>query len=451
MSSQLLTAPIRPLILRIALPSMLAMVSTALCTLLDALLLGRLGAHLTASTAISAPLLSVIQTLGFTFGMGAGSFVSRCLGTGDRDAAHQAASTAMVLSFGLSLALCLAGILLAAPLTRILGASDAIFSSSVAYLRYVLLSGPLLCMNLVLSSLLRAQGLTFPNMIAFVSGAGANIFLQFLLIPRWDVQGAGVSMLVREGITLAILAFILLRRRHLIRPRSGSCMLTPQVLRNIMQSGMPTLLRQGLASFSTALFTRTAASFGAGALAGIGLSTRALSLIAAAVIGFGQGFAPVCGAAFGAGLTDRIREAYRFCMRIVLLALIITGTVLFWFAGNVLRVLSSDVQAFEIAKSALRAQSITLFAQGAIIIMNMLTQAMGMTLRASVVATSRQGFVFIPLLFVLVRCLGLSGLIYCQSVSDLCSLALCYFVTRGAIRDCGCARDGYSDARKASR
>ena len=451
MPSQLLLAPVRPLILRIALPSMLAMVSTALCTLLDALLLGRHGAQLTAASAISAPLLAIIQTLGFTLGMGAGSFVSRCLGSGDHTAAQHAASAALALSLGASLILCGTGILFAAPLSAMLGADSAILSPAAAYMRYVLLSGPLLCLNLVLSSLLRAQGQTFPNMVAFVCGAAISAALQFYLIPLIGVQGAGISMLTREAVTLAALVLFFFRRRLQICPSFGAYRPTLQVLRSIMQSGTPTLLRQGFVSLSTALLTRAAASFGSGVLAGVGLSTRMLSLIAAATIGFGQGFAPVCGAAFGAGMSDRIRKAYRFCMRVVLLALAGIGAALFVFAGDVLRVLSSDAQAFEVAKSALRIQSITLFAQGAVIMMNMLTQAMGMPLRASIVATSRQGFVFIPLLFVLVRLFGLNGLIYCQSVSDLCSLALCHFVTCGAIRDCGCARGGYSDARKGSR
>ena len=451
MSNQLLTAPVRPLILRIALPSMIAMVASALSALLDALLLGRLGAQLTAAASVSFPLLSCIQTLGFTLGMGAGSFVSRCLGSGNPRAAQTAASTALFLALSVSLLLCGAGALLAAPLCRLLGAGSELISPAAAYARYVLLSGPLLCTSLVLSSLLRAQGKTLPNLFAFGSGAAAVIPLQFLLIARLGVHGAGVSMLIREAIALIILVVCSLRSKHLVLPSPRSFSLRPQVLGDIMRSGAPTLLRQGVASLSAALLTRAAAAFGPSALAGMGLSARVLNLLSAATIGFGQGFQPVCGAAFGAGLADRIRDAYRFSMLSILLALTGAGAMLFLFAGDVLYVLLADVQAFEVAKSALRAQSITLFAQGAVIMMNMLTQAMGMTLRSSIVATSRQGFVFIPMLFLLVRLFGLRGLILCQSASDLLSAALCLLVTRSAIRDCGCERGGYSDARTGSR
>jgi len=448
-SSALLTAPVKPLILRIAFPSMLAMLASALGALLDALLLGRCGAQ--AAAAVSLPLLTAIQTLGFTLGMGAGSFVSRCLGTGDHRAARTAASTAFFCALAVSLLLCTAGFVFAAPLCAILGASGSILSPASAYARYVLSSGPLLCISLVLSSLLRAQGKTLPNMTAFVSGAIAGSTLQLTLIPRLGVHGAGIAMLVREGVTLALLGISMLRSHSALRPCVKSVSLRLSVFRDIMRSGAPTLLRQGLMSISAAMLTKASAAFGEGALAGMGLSARVLTLISAGVIGFGQGFQPICGAAFGAGKPDRIHEAYRFCMRAVVFTLFAAGAAMFFSAGRLLAPFSSDVKALETAKNALRVQSVTLFAQGAVIMMNMLTQAMGLTLRAGIVAASRQGFVFIPMLMLLTRLYGLTGLILCQGVSDLLSLGLGLLVTRGVIRDCACARGGCSDARKASR
>lgn len=450
-SSVLLTAPAKPLILKIALPSMIAMIASSLCTLLDALLLARFGSQHAAAAAVSFPILSWIQTLGFTLGMGAGSHISRCLGREDSDSARTAASTAFFCALVISCLLCGAAFFFAEPLTAFLGASESSLALAAAYARYVLLSGPALCLNLVLSSLLRALGKTLPNMAAFVSGAAAGVCLQWLLIPCLGIHGAGISMLVREAVTLAVLTIAILRADPLIRPRLRAVALRLGVFREIMRSGTPTLLRQGLTSVSSAMLTRTSASFGEAALAGMGLSIRALTLISSAVIGFGQGFAPICSAAFGAGDMTRIRISYRFCMRCVVYALLAGGAGLFFFSRTLLGFFSPDTQTLEIANSALRAQSVVLFAQGAVIIMNMLTQAAGMTLRASIIATSRQGYILIPLLFLMPQVFGLTGLILCQSVSDLLSLFLCLFVTRGAITDCACAHGGCSDARKASR
>lgn len=452
-AGDLLAGSVAPLILRIAMPSMAAMLASSLCTLADALLLSRGSTPLSAAVSVSFSLLTLIQALGFTLGMGAGSFVSRSLGRGDKPSAYAAASTAFFAALALSVLLCVPGALFAAPLVRLLGSPEDIIPSAAAYARYVLASGPLLCAGLVLSSLLRAQGKTMPNMLAFVAGAAVGIPLEFLLVRvlNLGVHGGGVSMLVRESVTLAILIAAVLRDKHLVRPRLRGIALRLRVWRNIMRSGLPTLLRQGLMSVSSILLTRVSASFGASALAGMGLCVRAAALVASAVIGFGQGFQPVCGVAFGAGDMDRVREAYRFCRRCVVFALLLVGAAVFLLARPLLAFFGPEADVLAFASAALRAQSVVFFAQGAVIMMNMLTQALGLTVRASLVAASRQGFVLIPLLLLLPRLLGQAGLILCQSVSDVLSLLLCFFITRGALTGFSCARGGCSDARTASR
>ena len=452
-SVSLLSGPVAPLILRIALPSMAGMLASSLGALFDALLLSQGNTQLSAAVSVSFSLLTLIQTLGFTLGMGAGSFVSRSLGRGDKPSAYAAASTAFFTALALSILLCTPGAAFAAPLVRLLGAAEDVLFPAAAYARYVLLSGPLLCAGLVLSSLLRAQGKTLPNMVAFVAGAAVGVPLEYLLVRTLNlgVHGAGISMLVREGVTLALLLFAVLREKRLVRPRLRGVVLRAGVYRDIMRSGLPTLLRQGLMSVSSILLTRVSASFGDAALAGMGLCVRAAALVSSAVIGFGQGFQPVCGFAFGAGNMNRVREAYRFCMRCVVFALLLLGAAGFCFARTLLALFRPEEDVLAFASSALRAQSAVFFAQGAVIIMNMLTQALGLTVRASLVASSRQGFVFIPLVLILPRLFGQAGLILCQSVSDLLSLLLCLLLTRGALTGSSCARGGCSDARTASR
>ena len=454
----LLFGPVRPAILRIALPGMAGMLASSVCSLLDALLLGRDNAQLSAAVSVSYSLLALIQTIGFTLGMGAGSFVSRSLGSGEKKAAHRAASCALFTALALSAALCAAGFLFTHPLVRLLGASAENCAPAAAYARCVLLTGPMLCASLVLSSLLRAQGHAAGNMAAFVSGAAAGASLLFLLVGRLHlgISGAGAAMLVREAVTLLVLLAAYRRAGCEVHPRLRDAAPSRRVYADIMRSGLPTLLRQGLMSLSGALLMRQSAAFGEASLAGMGLAMRALSLVSSAVIGFGQGFQPVCGASFGAGRMDRAAQAYRFCMRCVVIALLLLSLPLFLFAPALLAPFRPDAQASAFAVRVLRAQSVVLFAQGAVIMMNMLTQAMGFTLRASIIATSRQGYVLIALLLVLPRVSGETGLILCQSVSDILSLLLCFVLSRPCldaqrIKGCACVRGGYSGARKASR
>lgn len=432
----MLAQPVHRLILKTAVPSMIAMIASGLCTLFDALLLARLGTQVSAAVSVSFPLLTMIQAVGFTLGMGAGSFISRSLGTGDKESALRAASTAMYGALMLSGALCALGFAFAAPLVRLLGAAQGVEQPAAAYARWVLASGPLLCASLVLSSLMRGQGKTLPNMIAFGAGAAVGMALQYALVARlgMGLAGSGTAMLAREALTLLILLIAARRDRSFIRPRLFLFTLRRSVIADIMRSGLPTLLRQGLMSVSSVLLSRVSGGFGDTALAGMGLAVRAAALVSSAVIGFGQGFQPVCGFAFGAGRMERVREAYRFCQRCVVIALMLLGAAVFLLARPLLACLGSEAAVVDFAAAALRAQSAVFFAQGAVIVMNMLTQAMGLTARAALVATSRQGFVFIPLLLILPRRFGQTGLILCQSVSDILSLGLCLLLCRPCLR-----------------
>lgn len=432
--------------LRLALPAMTAMLFSSLCALLDALLLGRRGASAAAAVSAFLPILTVIQTIGFTLGTGAGSHISRSLGGGNKASAAQAAQAAFYLALCLSVPLCAAGLFLRLPLVLVLGAGETAAPAS-EYALYVLLSGPLLCVNLVLSSLLRGLGRMNAYMAAYVLGAVPGILLQLTLIGPLGMHGSGIAMLARELTTLLILLFCAHGASPRILPRIRRHDLRPAAFADIMRSGLPVLVRQGLASAAAAVSARAAAAFGEAVLAGTGLAARAVMLISSAVIGFSQGFQPVIGYAAGCGDIKNARKSGRMLLKYVTLSLVLIGLALYAFAPRLLMPFQPDAAVLKIAVRSLRAQSIVLFAQGAVIAMTTLTQALGMTLRGSVVAASRQGFILIPLLLILPRLFGMTGLILCQSVSDVLSLLLCLMLMLPAIRDSSCGRCGYSDAR----
>ena len=452
-SSRLLASDVKPLTLRLSLPGLLAMLASGLGTLLDAAFLSRCGLDAAAAAALCFPLLTLLQTVGFTLGMGAGSLVSRLIGSGKNDAHHQAQSAAALALYGalaLALLFCALGLPFCAPLVRLLGAKDALLAPAVSYGRWILVSGVFLCPSLVLGSLLRGQGHTMPGMAACIAGTALGGALSFLLITRLSlgILGAGIAMLAREALILLILTACTLRIPGVILPRLRDVRL--RILSDIMRSGTPTLVRQGLMSVSSVLLSRQCALLGTAAVAGMGAAQRVLSLISSCVIGFLQGFSPVCGAAYGAGQAQRVKESYAFCRRLLRLCLFTLGAVLFFAAPALLARIAPDAQSAQFGALVLRAQSIVLAAQGAVLLENALTQSMGLPVRATLIAASRQGYVLIPLLLILPRLLGIPGMIIAQPVSDLVSLLLSWALISGftgfSFAPCGCC-----DARKASR
>lgn len=455
----LLRGDVRTLTLRLAFPGLIAMTASGAAALLDALMLSRMGPAQTAAAAVGFPLLTLFQTVGFTLGMGAGCTVSQAIGRRDDRTPQRAALLALALALAVSLPLSALGLAFARPLVRLLGASPALEADAARYARALFACAAPLCASLVLASLLRAWGRLRETAVAYASGAALGAALELVLVLRLGqgIGAVGAAMLAREGLTLLLLMHAM-RGTLPVPPGQKEKAPWQAMLKNTLplaseltRYGLPTLLRQGLCAVSAAMLSRASSSFGEAALGGMGLAVRALAMISSAIIGFGQGFQPVCGANAGAGQMHRVRESFFFCLRVLVPALLLAGGALFLFAGPLLTLLSAPQEAAAFGARVLRWQAPLLAAQGVIVLANMITQALGMTVRAALIATSRQGLFFIPLLLALPRLLGETGLVLCQSASDLLSLLLTLLLLRGALRGCACARCGCSGAPTACR
>lgn len=143
-----------------------------------------------------------------------------------------------------------------------------------------------------------------------------------------------------------------------------------------------------------------------------------------ALIGFGQGFQPVCGTNYGAGKRTRVRQAFYFCIRLGCGAVAALSVLAFAFAPQLIQLFRDDADVVIIGTAALRAQCLTLVLTVWIILCTMLLQTIGMAWQASVVAAARQGLFLIPVVFILPNLLGLAGVEYAQPAADLLAFAL---------------------------
>ena len=161
------------------------------------------------------------------------------------------------------------------------------------------------------------------------------------------------------------------------------------------------------------------------AIAAMGVVQRITTFGASAMIGFGQGFQPVCGFNYGAQLYHRVREGFWFCVKVATVFLLAAGAVGFVFAPQLIALFRDDPEVISIGTVALRFQCVTFFFQGWITMSNMMLQTIGRTVPATFIAMARQGVFFIPLVWILsLSPLGLLGIQMSQSVSDLLTLAV---------------------------
>ena len=425
------TAPIPKLITSLAIPTIISMLVTSFYVMADTYFVGQINTQSTAAVGISFSIMAIIQAFGFFFGHGSGNYISRKLGAKDYENAEKMASTGFFYAFSFGVLIAIIGNIFLTPICLILGSTDTILPYAENYLGIILLGAPFMASSLVLNNQMRFQGNAVYAMIGIIIGAVINIGLDPLLIFVFDmgVSGAAFSTIISQICSFLVLLYMDSKGTNIkIKFRN----FTPSFsfLKEITYGGIPSLSRQGLVSLSTIMLNVAAGRYGDAAIAGMSIVTRICMFINSFVIGFGQGFQPVCGFNYGAGLYSRVREGFYFCVKtgVVFLTICAIGGYIFapeivsWFRKD-------DPEVILIGTNALRWQLITLPIGTWVILCNMLLQTIRIPGRALILSSARQGLFFIPLIIVLPYLYGLTGVEMCQAVSDFCSFLLAFPLT----------------------
>ncbi len=221
------------------------------------------------------------------------------------------------------------------------------------------------------------------------------------------------------------LLFYMGRREGNIRIHYRNFTFSWSFVKEIIGGGTPSLARQGLASVSTIFLNVAAGNYGDAAIAAMSVVSRVMNLATSVVTGFGQGFQPVCGFNYGAFLYDRVKAGFWFCVKVATGVLLVLAVLGFVLAPQVIQLFSkTDPQVLDIGVRALRYQCVTFPLVGWITLCNMMLQTIGKSVRASIMAMSRQGLFFIPAVLILPLLLGITGLMLAQPISDLLSFLI---------------------------
>ncbi|MDD6309354.1 MAG: MATE family efflux transporter, partial [Clostridia bacterium] len=277
----------------------------------------------------------------------------------------------------------------------------------------------------VLNNQLRLQGNSIFSMIGLVSGAIINVILDPILIfaCHMGVAGAALATIIGQLVSFIIL-FIGCQKSSNVTIRWRNFTLKRMYYTEIISGGLPSLGRQGLASIATLLLNHFAGIYGDAAIAAFSVVTKITNTSFSVILGFGQGFQPVCGFNYGGGRYDRVRKAVIFSIHISTAFLLLVGIVIYVFASPLITLFRDDALVVAIGTDALRYQCIAMPFFGLIIIMNMFLQNIRRVLSASIMATARQGLIFIPAVLILNYFFGLWGLAVAQPVADICTFIL---------------------------
>ncbi|MBR1817013.1 MAG: MATE family efflux transporter [Lachnospiraceae bacterium] len=420
------TTPVPKLITTLAIPTIISMLVTGIYNTADTFFVGKISTQATAAVGLVFPVMAMIQALGFFCGHGSGNYLSRMLGAGKKDEANNMASTGFALSIILGVLVAVLGLLFSDKIALTIGATASTLEETKSYMNIILLGAPFMMGQFVINNQLRFQGSAMFAMIGLMSGAVINIVLDPLLILGFDMNVAGAAIATVSG---QIVSFIVLmigsRRGENIRLSLHNIHINGHYLLEILNGGAPSLFRQGLAAVATMLLNHAAGGLGGdAAIAGMSVVTRVMMLVSSALIGFGQGYQPVCSFNYGANLKKRVREGFFFCVKYGTIFLFAVGALCFAFAPQIISWFRDDPDVIAVGEVALRWQAAVLPLNATTVITNMMLQSMGKGVKASVTASARNGIFFIPLILILPKAFGLLGVEITQSCADVLSIAV---------------------------
>lgn len=424
---QLMTeTPVPKLIMKLSIPTIISMLVTAFYNSADTYFVGKISTEATAAVGLVFSVMAMIQAMGFFCGHGSGNYLSRMLGAGELKKANEMASTGFAMALIIGVILTVLGNIYLHPIAVWLGATEATITDTENYMRIILLGTPFMTGQFVINNQLRFQGSAMYAMIGLMCGAVINVILDPILILGlgWGVTGAAIAT-VSGQITSFIVLLIGSTKGENIHLKLSNVHINGFYIKEITNGGAPSLFRQGLAAVSTLLLNNFAGRYGGdAAIAGMSIVTRVMMMLGSALIGFGQGYQPVCSYNYGAGLKSRVKEGYFFCVKWGTIFLFFVGALCFTFAPEVVRWFRNDDAVVEVGRVALRCQSAVLPLTAVIVITNMMLQSMGRGLKASITSSARSGICFIPLILILPQFMGLLGVEITQTCADVLSMLI---------------------------
>lgn len=426
-------APIPRALFMMGIPTMIGMLVSAFYNIVDAYFISGLGESQMGAISVVYPLGQVAVGIGLLFGSGASSFISRLIGKGDNNKANQVVSTSLYISLIVSGIFIIFSLLFLKPILLLLGATKTILPYAITYARIYIFSCIFNVFNVVMNNIITSEGRAKTTMFALISGAVCNIFLDpvFIYVLNFGVMGAALATTLSQIISTLIYVRFIVCKKSIFNFLPRNCCLCKEIMYEILQVGVPTLLFQLLTSLSILMTNIISKHYGDSVIAAMGVVNRIVSIGSLSVFGFIKGFQPIAGYSYGAKKSDRLKESIKVSIVWSSIFCLFFGLIISFFSKWIITKFALyDMKMIEVGTKALKINGLSFILFGTYTVYSSLFLALGKGIDGFILGALRQGIIFIPLIIILPRIFGLLGIIYTQPISDVLSFCICVFMAK---------------------
>lgn len=411
--------PVSKLIISLGIPTTVSMLITNIYNMADSYFVSQLSLSAGGATGVVFGIMSILQAFGFMFGHGAGSNISRMLGSRHVEKANKYASTGFFWALFVGLFIMIGGLIFIEPLMRLLGSTETILPYAMDYGRWILIAAPAMTASCVLNNVLRYEGRATLAMIGLTTGGILNMVLDplFIFVLNMGISGAGLATALSQYVSFGILLSMFLLKKTQSRLSYRLVTKEFRIVGDIILTGLPSFARQGLNSVSTMVLNAQAKAFGDAAIAAMGYVGRTSSLIFSVGLGIGQGFQPVSGFNYGAKKYSRVKKGTLFTLGFGVAFIGVISAGCFAFAPQIISLFRKEAEVIAIGSEALRIMCVFLLFLPVSVVGTMLFQSIGKSIPALILSCLQSGAVFIPLCVILSHFLGVEGIEIAQPLS----------------------------------
>ena len=426
--TELGTEGIGKLIMRYAVPAIIAMVASSLYNIVDRAFIGHgVDALALSGLAITFPLINLSAALGSMVGVGSGTMISLKLGQRDHESAQIVLGNSVTLNVIVGVIFGALGLIFIDPLLMLFGATDATIQYAKDYMIYILIGNVFTHLYLGINCILRSAGHPKKAMAATIGTVILNTILDYLFIMvfHWGIAGAAIATVISQVIAFIWQCFQLSDKNELIRFRRGTYRLRGNLVSNILAIGLSPCLMNAASCFVVLLINRGLLEHGGDlAIGAYGIVNSIAFIFVMIVMGFNQAMQPIAGYNYGAGQYSRVIKV----LKLTILFATITTTIGFvigeFFPGICIKIFTSDPALTDIARNGMRIVFLVFPLIGFQMVTGNFFQSIGKPIRSIIMSLSRQLIILIPCLIIMPKYFGINGVWYSMPVADGLSVIL---------------------------
>ncbi len=399
-------APVPKAVISNIIPSIVSMIMVLVYNLADTFFIGQTkNAYMVAAVSVATPAFLFFMAVGMLFGIGGTSLISRMLGEGNDSKAKNTSSFCFWTGLSIGIFAMILIWIFVTPICRVIGASDDTLGYSAQYLRIVAIGIPFLIVGNSFSNIIRAEGHAKTAMMGMIIGNMMNIILDPVMILGfgWNVAGAAVATVIGNIGAALFYGYHLLSKNTMLSIHPKDYRAGQGIAAGVLAIGIPASLNSILMSTSNIVVNNLMRNYGDMAVAGLGVAMKVNMIVVMLLIGLGSGIQPLLGYCYGAGNKKRYMDILKFSLCLAFGLSLIMTVICYCGAGPLVKAFLEDSSAFEYGMSFARIYIYSGPIMGILFVLMNAIQSTGAALPALVLSVSRQGLLYLPILFVFSR------------------------------------------------